>query len=140
MISAYKNDSLLFIYTLICIFLLSTLLVSVNIILNKLIKRKNSLDKKKYAKRKETYEFGVNSLNTVNTVNTSQPLILALLFLLFDIEVTLLVPIISSLQNITPAKQGIAFIYILFIMISVYIEIAGNVISFYKSKKTKYVI
>lgn len=140
MISAYSNNPLLFIYTLLCISFLSLLLVFVNFILNKLIKRKTSLDYKKYNKRRETYELRVNSIRTINTINTSQSLILALLFLLFNIKMTLLVPMILSIQTLGLNKQILVIIYIMFIMISVYIKITSNIITFYKSKKTKYIL
>ena len=140
MVNAYANNPLLFIYTLLCISLLSLLLVFVNFTLNKLIKKKTSLDYKKYNKRRETYELSVNSIRTINTINTSQSLILALLFLLFNIKITLLVPMILSIQTLGLNKQSLVLIYIMFIMISVYIKITSNIITFYKSKKTKYIL
>merc|ERR1712002_365956 len=135
MVQSYQNNPHILVYTLIVTILLSCLLIMLNFILNGTLKRKNSLDFKKYNKRKETYEFGVNSLGTANTTNTLQSLILALLFLLFDIEVTLLVPMILAIQSSNSYKQVLIIIYLIFIMLSVYIEITSNVISFYKNKK-----
>ena len=140
MVQSYNNNSLIFVYTLLCIICLSLLLVFLNFILNKLIKRKTSLDYKKYNKRRETYELRVNSIRTISTVNTSQSLILALLFLLFNVKMTLLTPMILSIQTSSPHKQAIIVVYIIFIMLSVYIKITSNIITFYKSKKTKYIL
>ena len=140
MVQSYYNNPLIFVYTLICIILLSLLLILLNFVLNKLIKRKTSLDYKKYNKRKETYELRVNSIRTINTVNTAQSLILALLFLLFNVKITLLAPMILSIQTSSFHKQAIIVIYIIFIMLSVYIKITSNIITFYKSKKTKYIL
>ena len=140
MVQSYNNNSLIFVYTLLCIICLSLLLVFLNFILNKLIKKKTSLDYKKYNKRRETYELRVNSIRTISTVNTSQSLILALLFLLFNVKMTLLTPMILSIQTSSPHKQAIIVIYIIFIMLSVYIKITSNIITFYKSKKTKYIL
>ena len=140
MVQAYQNNPIIFVYTFICIALLSLLLIFLNFFLNKLLKKKPSLDNKKYSKRRETYELRVNSIRTINTVNTTQSLILALLFLLFNIKMTLLVPMILSLQTATINKQAIIVIYIMFIMLSVYIKITSNIIIFYKSKQTKYVL
>lgn len=140
MVQSYLNNPVNLVYTFLCIIILNSLLILLNFTLNVLLKKKNSLDYKKYNKRRETYEFGVNSLGTVNTVNTLQTLILALLFLLFDIEVTLLVPMILSIQSSNYHKQIIIIIYLIFIMLSVYIEITSNIITFYKSKKIKYVL
>lgn len=140
MVQAYQNNPRIFIYTLICIFLLSFLLVGLNFFLHKLLKKRTSLDNKKYNKRRETYELRVNSIRTINTTNTNQSLILALLFLLFNIKITFLVPMVLAVQSLRPSKLAIVIIYIMFVMISVYIKITSNVIVFYKSKKTKYVI
>ena len=140
MVQSYNNNSLIFVYTLLCIICLSLLLVFLNFILNKLIKKKTSLDYKKYNKRRETYELRVNSIRTISTVNTSQSLILALLFLLFNVKMTLLTPMILSIQTSSPHKQAIIVVYIIFIMLSVYIKITSNIITFYKSKKTKYIL
>lgn len=127
-------------YTLICVFALSLLLVALNFSLNKLLKRRTSLDYKKYNKRRETYELRVNSIRTINTTNTNQSLILALLFLLFNIKITLLVPMILALQSLSINKQAIVVLYLMFIMLSVYIKITSNVIVFYKNKRTKYTL
>lgn len=140
MVQSYRNDPILFIYTLIAIFSITLLLVSLNFFLNKISRKKNSLDNKKYNRRRETYELRVNSIGSINTVNTSQSIILAILFLLFDIEVTLLIPMILCLCNSTPNKQIIVIIYIIFIMLSVYIKITSNIILFYKNKKHKYIL
>ena len=140
MVQTYKNNPIIFIYTLIAIFTITLLLVSLNMFLNKISRKKNSLDNKKYNKRRETYELRVNSIGSVNTVNTSQSLILAILFLLFNIKMTLLVPMILCLCNSSPNKQFIIVLYIIFIMLSVYIKITSNIITFYKSKKHKYIL
>ena len=115
-------------------------MVGLNFLLNKIIKRRINLDKKKYNRRKETYELRVNSISTVNTTNTIQSLILALLFLLFNIKMTLLIPMILSMQDFNSGKQMLTIIYIIFIMLSIYIKITSNIITFYKSKKTKYIL
>ena len=140
MVQTYKNNPIIFIYTLIAIFTITLLLISLNMFLNKISRKKNSLDNKKYNKRRETYELRVNSIGSVNTVNTSQSLILAILFLLFNIKMTLLVPMILCLCNSSPNKQFIIVLYIIFIMLSVYIKITSNIITFYKSKKHKYIL
>lgn len=140
MVQTYRNNPIVFIYTLIAIFSITLLLVFLNIFLNKISRKKNSLDNKKYNKRRETYELRVNSIGSVNTVNTSQSLILAILFLLFNIKMTLLIPMILCLCNSSPNKQFIIVIYIIFIMLSVYIKITSNIILFYKSKKHKYIL
>lgn len=140
MVQSYMNNPATLVKTIITITLLTSLLITLNFVLNTLVKKKTSLDFKKYNKRRETYEFGVNSIGTVNTVNTLQSLILALLFLLFDIEVTLLVPMILSIQSSNDYKQLIIIIYLIFIMLSVYIEITSNIITFYKNKKIKYIL
>lgn len=140
MVQSYQNNPRIFVYTLICITILSSLLIVLNFFLNKILKKRSSLDNKKYNKRRETYELRVNSIRTVNTSNTNQSLILALLFLLFNIKITFLVPMILAVQSLRPNKQGVVILYIIFIMISVYIKITSNVIVFYKSKKTKYII
>ena len=140
MVQTYKNNPIIFIYTLIAIFTITLLLVSLNMFLNKISRKKNSLDNKKYNKRRETYELRVNSIGSVNTVNTSQSLILAILFLLFNIKMTLLIPMILCLCNSSPNKQFIIVLYIIFIMLSVYIKITSNIITFYKSKKHKYIL
>ena len=140
MVQAYQNNPIIFIYTFISITILSLLLIFLNVLLNKILKKRTSLDNKKYSKRRETYELRVNSISTVNTVNTTQSLVLALLFLLFNIKMTLLVPMILSLQTSCISKQAIIIIYIIFIMLSVYIKITSNIIVFYKSKQTKYVL
>ena len=139
MVTVYKNDYLLLIYTIIGIVIICSILSSLNVFFNKLIKKPRSLGVKKNIRKTESYELRVNSLNSINTINTIQPIILALLFLLFNIKITLLVPMVSSLQYLSPAKQCIVYIYIAFIMLSVYVKIAGNVITFYNNKKTKYV-
>lgn len=140
MVQSYQNNPRIFFYTLVCITILSSLLIGLNFFLNKLFKKRTSLDNKKYNKRRETYELRVNSISTVNTSNTNQSLILALLFLLFNIKITLLVPMVLAVQSLSPSKQAVVVLYIMFIMISVYIKITSNIIVFYKSKKTKYII
>ena len=140
MVQTYRNNPIIFVYTLIAIFSITALLVLLNIFLNKISKKKNSLDNKKYNKRRETYELRVNSIGSVNTVNTSQSLILAILFLLFNIKITLLIPMILCLCNSSPNKQLVIIIYIIFIMLSVYIKITSNIITFYKGKKHKYIL
>ena len=140
MVQTYRNNPIIFIYTLIAIGIITSLLVFLNIFLNKISKKKNSLDNKKYNKRRETYELRVNSIGSVTTVNTSQSLILAILFLLFNIKMTLLIPMILCLCNSSPNKQLIIIIYIIFIMLSVYIKITSNIITFYKNKKHKYIL
>ena len=115
-------------------------MLALNFFLNSLIKKRKSLDYKKYNRRRETYELRVNSIRTVNTVNTLQSLILALLFLLFNIKITLLIPMILSLKTLGLNKQVIVIIYIVFIMLSVYIKITSNIILFYKNKKVKYLM
>ena len=140
MVSAYYNNPMVFIYTFICISVLALLLIILNIFLNKLLKKKSSLGTKKRLRRKETYELRVNSIRTIDTVNTSQTIILALLFLLFNLKITLLTPMILSWQMSSCNKQIFLIIYIVFIMFSVYIKVTSNVISFYKSKKTKYIL
>ena len=140
MVQSYSNNPIIFIYTLIVIIALSALLVTVNFFLNITFKKKTSLDYKKYNRRRETYELRVNSIRTVNTVNTLQTLILALLFLLFDIEVTLLVPMVLAIQSSLDYKHLILVIYLIFIMLSVYIKITSNIITFYKNKKIKYIL
>ena len=140
MTQSYQNNPILFIYTLIAIITLSLAMVGLNFLLNKIIKRRINLDKKKYNRRKETYELRVNSISTVNTTNTIQSLILALLFLLFNIKMTLLIPMILSMQDFNSGKQMLTIIYIIFIMLSIYIKITSNIITFYKSKKTKYIL
>ena len=140
MVQSYNNNPTIFVYTVICISMLSFLLVSLNLLLNKLYKKRKNLDTKKYNKRRETYELSVNSIRSINTVNTLQSLILALLFLLFNIKITFLVPMILSVQTTGLYKQSILIIYIIFIMLSVYIKITSNIILFYKNKKTKYIL
>ena len=140
MVQTYRNNPIIFVYTLIAIFTITSLLVFLNIFLNKISKKKNSLDNKKYNRRRETYELRVNSIGSVNTVNTSQSLILAILFLLFNIKTTLLIPMVLCLCNSSPNKQLIIIIYIIFIMLSVYIKITSNIITFYKGKKHKYIL
>ena len=139
-VQSYYNNPKIFIYTLLLIVILSILLVLLNITLNNIVRNKNSLDIKKLNKRRQTYELRVNSIRSIVTVNTSQSIILALLFLLFNIKITLLIPMILSTLNGPINKQIIIIIYIIFIMLSVYIKITSNIITFYKSKKTKYII
>ena len=139
-VQSYYNNPKIFIYTLLLIVILSILLVLLNITLNNIVRNKNSLDIKKLNKRRQTYELRVNSIRSIVTVNTSQSIILALLFLLFNIKITLLIPMILSTLNGPINKQSIIIIYIIFIMLSVYIKITSNIITFYKSKKTKYII
>ena len=140
MIQAYSNNPIILLYTFLVIVLFSSALIILNFMLNTLINKKTSLDVKKYSKRKETYELRVNSIRTVNTVNTMQSLILALLFLLFNIKMTLLVPMVLAIQSSNYHKHIILIIYIIFIMLSVYIKITSNVITFYKNKKVKYIL
>ena len=140
MLQTYTNNPYILIYTLIVIVILNSLLILLNFTLNTLTKKRNSLDFKKYNKRRETYELRVNSIRTVNTVNTLQTLILALLFLLFNIKITLLVPMLLAIQSSNDYKQIILILYIIFIMLSVYIKITSNIITFYKNKKIKYII
>ena len=140
MVSSYHNNPKIFIQTIFCISLICVLMLALNFFLNSLIKKRKSLDYKKYNRRRETYELRVNSIRTVNTVNTLQSLILALLFLLFNIKITLLIPMILSLKTLGLNKQIIVIIYIVFIMLSVYIKITSNIILFYKNKKVKYLM
>ena len=140
MVQSYRNNPTVFLYTVLAIFSITLLLVILNMILNKISRKNNSLDNKKLNKRLETYELSVNSIGSIATVNTSQSMILAILFLLFNIKITLLIPMILCICNSPPNKQIITIIYIIFIMLSVYIKITCNIITFYKSKKIKYLL
>ena len=82
------------------IIILSTLLVILNKIVFKFLKLNTVSQTRSKNKGLETYEFGTHSIGLISTVSSNQIFILAIIFLLFDIEIIFLISWVINL-NIT---------------------------------------
>ena len=72
--------------------ILSFLLILLNKIVFKFLNLKTLNNVRSKNKGLETYEFGTHSIGLVSTISSNQILILAIIFLLFDIEIIFLIP------------------------------------------------
>ena len=77
---------------------LSSLLILLNKILFKLLRLKSISSARSSSRGLETYEFGTHSVGSVGTISSNQIFILAIIFLIFDIELIFLIPWVINLN------------------------------------------
>jgi NADH:ubiquinone oxidoreductase subunit 3 (subunit A) len=72
--------------------ILSSILIILNRIFSKLIKLKSISTERSVTRGYETYEFGTHSIGSISTMSNNQFIILAILFLIFDVELIYIIP------------------------------------------------
>ena len=90
--SFYSINILQFLVTIFTPLILLIVLTALNKVLAKLINPKSAQFVRSNTKGKETYEFGTHSIGTLKSISNNQFIILAILFLIFDIELIFLIP------------------------------------------------
>ncbi|EFN76499.1 hypothetical protein EAI_11121, partial [Harpegnathos saltator] len=104
----------------IVFFTLSIFIVSLNLILAKKIidnREKNS-----------SYECGFDSISSSRFPFRIQFFLIRLIFLIFDIEISLLIPLIISLNTFNWCIPISILIFIFILIFSIYIEYSENII------------
>ena len=94
--------------------------------------------KRSTSKGLETYEFGTQSIGSITTISSNQFLILAILFLLFDIELIFLIPWCIGLPTLTSIPNLVIIIFIHCILYSLVIELKYNALNWYKATNLYY--
>ena len=115
------------------------LLIILNRILFKLLNPQSPSTQRSKNKGLETYEFGTHSIGFVSTVSSNQIFILAVVFLLFDIEILFLVPWTVNLHITWSLGNTCMIVFCNFIVYSFLLELYLNILLWYKYKKTKFV-
>ena len=107
MVNIYKDSIALFIYTIIAIMLLCWLMWFLNKgVSNSYLVSKRYRDKRK---RSTTYEFESSGVRSNLSVRSAtHPLKLALLFILFDVEVSFFVILVTHFARATIPLQAVS--------------------------------
>ena len=134
----YKNIFTSFYSVIILILILSILLILLNQILFKLLHNQKSNQERIKNKGLETYEFGTHSVGLISTIGSNQIFVLAIIFLLFDIEIIFLVPWIINVENTWALGNSLMLIFCNFILYSFMLELYFGLLVWYKNKKIKY--
>ena len=134
----YKNIFTSFCSVIILILILSILLILLNQILFKLLHNQKSNQERIKNKGLETYEFGTHSVGLISTIGSNQIFVLAIIFLLFDIEIIFLVPWIINVENTWALGNSLMLIFCNFILYSFMLELYFGLLVWYKNKKIKY--
>ena len=139
MVNFYAGLFLKFYWLFLLVAVLSFLLVVLNKIIFKFLKLKSNSQLGSKNKGLETYEFGTHSVGMISTISSNQIFILAIIFLLFDIEIIFLVPWILNL-NLTWVLGNLGMLFFSnLILYSFFIELYLNILVWYKNKKTKFI-
>lgn len=115
--------------------ILMVVLITLNKIFSKLIKLKSLQSIRSTNRGRETYEFGTNSIGSVKSISNNQFIILAILFLIFDIELIFLLPWILNIKFLWSVSNLTLLLFSHIIIYSLIIELKENILVWYKPKK-----
>ena len=128
MVNFYQSTYQTFYQIIILITLLSALLIILNKVLYKILKLKSFSNIRSKNRGLETYEFGTHSIGLVSTISSNQIFILAIVFLLFDIEILFIVPWIVNI-NLTWTLGNLCMLtFCNFIIYSFILELYLNIL------------
>ena len=133
----YKDLFLNFYFIILLSFVLSLLLV----LLNKCVFKFLTVPFTNQARTKnrgfETYEFGTHSVGSVSTISSNQVFILAIIFLLFDIELVFLISWVVNLNITWNLGNFLILFFCNLIVYSFLLELYSGILVWYKNKKIK---
>lgn len=112
--------------------------MSLNLIFYKILENKAISKERSLNKGLETYEFGTHSIGLVTTISSNQFLILAILFLLFDIELVFLIPWTIGIGTLINPSNIIILLFSHCIIYSLVLELYFNILNWYKLNKHLY--
>ena len=114
---------------LINFLIISTILVTILLILNKIVTL-NIKQKFNNQQKLSSYECGFDPLEETKLQFNIKYYLIAILYLIFDIELIYIFPLISTLFSITTLGFLIFCIFILFLIIAFIIEIKIGILKF----------
>nr|QKK69291.1 NADH dehydrogenase subunit 3 [Anterhynchium (Dirhynchium) sp. QHZ-2020] len=98
---------------LMFLFIIPMILTSILILINLLLSKKSKMDREKPS----PFECGFNPITSARLPFTIQFFVIMIIFLIFDIEIIILIPLIPTLQlNLNLSSWFLTFMIILIIL------------------------